>query len=842
MLPRFTKPPLLVNGLAWYPYSDSIQKALTFESKYGDRVELFERSGDRIGVPRGLVSAESSCDQTTEGHPIDINCTVPPRNKEQARLIRESVGLLRHGKNHLLRATTGLGKSFLGINVAAQLNCTTLIVVTKEDLMGEGQWRGAIKKFTDCTDDDIGVIRQDVCDYKGKKFVLGMVHSLVKDKYPDEVKRHFGLVIWDESGSPDTLVTTSLGQVRIQDLVRSKTKCKALSLNTDTGIYEWREILAYHEHPPKNPMMRITHEQGYLDFTSEHPCFTSRGWIKVKDLLGTDFLTLDTEHSFHYNNSKHLENGDGSMGTRNCPRGYFGTNWHDHEQGQIAGSTRGSSNSTGHGEVPTTSALRPHTPKRGGESRLGRPLLILCNLSSGVAATVLASLLLFRRPQNTSAIACNASMAGMAGLVGNGRRFQSSRVPSPVPEQVSKARCGVFPISAFKLWAKEFPEKSQGLLSRVFKRSESNPQAGISPVHNSKHDVQAGWSSLRGQGGPVQGVSVGYSYAGWRAAQERVLPKRDLPKGQKVHELPPRLCSPSRASQNQSNYMGRKVRVLSVVKIDTPKYVYDLEVEGNHNFVANGVLVHNCHRMGAETFSQSCGMFSSKWRLGLSATPKRIDAKDFIFRAHIGPVMVEADLVPLKLKAIMERTKFRLPMVTRRINGNWVSVPLPHDGAKMMGVYKAMAQDQGRNALILDFVYAAWKKGRKIIVFSDLRDAHLEPMYHQCIARGIPAEDMAFYVGGLTEKQRELAKTKQILWATYKMTSEATDIPTLDTAVFATPRANITQPVGRILRSHPDKKQPIVFDPVDTCSSVLQAYASKRRTEYYRLGGEVVTL
>lgn len=447
MLPRFTKPPLLVNGLAWYPYSDSIQKALTFESKYGDRVELFERSGDRIGVPRGLVSAESLFDQTTEGHPIDINCTVPPRNKEQARLIQQSVALLKNGKNHILRATTGIGKSFVGINVAAQLNCTTLIVVTKEDLMGEGQWRGAIKKFTDCTDDDIGVLQQDVCDYKGKKFVLGMVHSLVKDKYPDEVKRYFGLVIWDE-----------------------------------------------------------------------------------------------------------------------------------------------------------------------------------------------------------------------------------------------------------------------------------------------------------------------------------------------------------------------------------------------------------VHRMGAETFSQSCGMFSSRWRLGLSATPKRIDAKDFIFKAHIGPVMVEADLVPLKLKAIMEKTKFRLPMVTRRINGNWVSVPLPHDGAKMMGVYKAMAQDQGRNALILDFVYAAWKKGRKIIVFSDLRDAHLEPMYHQCIARGIPAEDMAFYVGGLTEKQRELAKTKQILWATYKMTSEATDIPTLDTAVFATPRANITQPVGRILRSHPEKKQPIVFDLVDNCSSILQAYASKRRTEYYRLGGEVVTL
>jgi superfamily II DNA or RNA helicase len=37
-----------------------------------------------------------------------------------------------------------------------------------------------------------------VCNFRGKKIVVGMIHSLSKDKYPADFKRHFGAVVWDE--------------------------------------------------------------------------------------------------------------------------------------------------------------------------------------------------------------------------------------------------------------------------------------------------------------------------------------------------------------------------------------------------------------------------------------------------------------------------------------------------------------------------------------------------------------------------------------------------------------------------------------------------------------------
>jgi superfamily II DNA or RNA helicase len=55
--------------------------------------------------------------------------------------------------------------------------------------------------------------------------------------------------------------------------------------------------------------------------------------------------------------------------------------------------------------------------------------------------------------------------------------------------------------------------------------------------------------------------------------------------------------------------------------------VYNLEVEGNHNYFANDVLVHNCHHSLANTYRAIRNYFSSAKLLGLSATPDRSDKR-----------------------------------------------------------------------------------------------------------------------------------------------------------------------------------------------------------------------
>lgn len=56
-------------------------------------------------------------------------------------------------------------------------------------------------------------------------------------------------------------------------------------------------------------------------------------------------------------------------------------------------------------------------------------------------------------------------------------------------------------------------------------------------------------------------------------------------------------------------------------------YVYNLEVEGNNNYFANDILVHNCHHAAAGTWRKITDRFPKSWVIGLTATPCRLDGK-----------------------------------------------------------------------------------------------------------------------------------------------------------------------------------------------------------------------
>jgi len=62
--------------------------------------------------------------------------------------------------------------------------------------------------------------------------------------------------------------------------------------------------------------------------------------------------------------------------------------------------------------------------------------------------------------------------------------------------------------------------------------------------------------------------------------------------------------------------------VSSVVKAET-QFVYDIEVEApHHNFVANGLVVHNCHHYGGCQFREVCSKDPSARKMYLE--------KDFV--------------------------------------------------------------------------------------------------------------------------------------------------------------------------------------------------------------------
>ena len=100
------------------------------------------------------------------------------------------------------------------------------------------------------------------------------------------------------------------------------------------------------------------------------------------------------------------------------------------------------------------------------------------------------------------------------------------------------------------------------------------------------------------------------------------------------------------------------------------------------------------------------------------------------------------------------------------------------------------------------------------------------------------AAPAGFYVGGMKQKDLDITETKQIVLATYAMAAEALDIKTLSTLVMATPKTDITQSVGRILRMKHDN--PIIVDIIDTHDTFQNQWKLRKRF-YKKANYKIVT-
>lgn len=253
-----------------------------------------------------------------------------------------------------------------------------------------------------------------------------------------------------------------------------------------------------------------------------------------------------------------------------------------------------------------------------------------------------------------------------------------------------------------------------------------------------------------------------------------------------------------------------------------------------------GLLIcDEVHQMAAECFVRVCQSFNAKLRLGFSATPNRKDGKTKLLHWHIGPTLVRGTVVAMKPKVLVRQTGWKIPTKKKLVGNEWQYIPIPYKPGRMMLVAKAMAGNDIRNMEIVNFVLQSYKAGRTTLVLSDLREDHLDRLFQMLTGEGVPGNEIGYYVGGM--KKFELASTKKrkVVLGTYKMCSTGTDVPVWDTLVMATPRSEVKQSVGRVLRAVDGKKQPIILDLVDY-NSIFQGFHLSRLKQYYSIGAEIV--
>jgi superfamily II DNA or RNA helicase len=97
---------------------------------------------------------------------------------------------------------------------------------------------------------------------------------------------------------------------------------------------------------------------------------------------------------------------------------------------------------------------------------------------------------------------------------------------------------------------------------------------------------------------------------------------------------------------------------------------------------------------------------------------------------------------------------------------------------------------------------------------------------------------VGYYIGGMKESALKETEGKKIVIATYSMAAEALDIKTLTTLIMATPKTDIEQSVGRILREK--HSQPIVVDIIDS-HDIFQNQWRKRKTFYKKENYRIIS-
>ena len=274
--------------------------------------------------------------------------------------------------------------------------------------------------------------------------------------------------------------------------------------------------------------------------------------------------------------------------------------------------------------------------------------------------------------------------------------------------------------------------------------------------------------------------------------------------------------------QNTVEVIGKDIVICMLQSLSMKSY-------DKHVFNGFGLtVIDETHHICSRTFSSALFNVTTKYILGLSATPERKDGLTKVLNWFVGDICfkIERDVSNLDIKC--EQLNFYCDEFVT------TDIPLSVTGRiSVPGIINIIANISVRNALIVDRLKLFLDDGRKTIVLSDRR-RHCEELLERLNNEGI--FDCGLYMGGMSEIALKNSESKNILLATYSLAQEGLDIPSLDTLILATPKTDVVQACGRILRTgNVRKHQPYILDIVDSFSILINQ--GKKRSAFYKKSG-----
>jgi superfamily II DNA or RNA helicase len=248
--------------------------------------------------------------------------------------------------------------------------------------------------------------------------------------------------------------------------------------------------------------------------------------------------------------------------------------------------------------------------------------------------------------------------------------------------------------------------------------------------------------------------------------------------------------------------------------------LYDKEFPANAFSSFGLTIIDEVHRIGSEQFSKTLLRIVTPYMLGISATVERKDGLTKVLNMFIGdkiyteerenddPVCVRA------IEYVCSDPDFNEVVYDYRGNPQYSTM-----------ISKLCAYNRRSEFIVRVIADLVKENPENQIMLLGQQRAILTYMFDAINHRGIAT--VGYYVGGMKQGDLQETESKQIVLATYAMAAEALDIKTLSTLVMITPKTDIIQSVGRILRVKHDN--PIVVDIVDKHDLFQKQWAQRRR-------------
>ena len=229
------------------------------------------------------------------------------------------------------------------------------------------------------------------------------------------------------------------------------------------------------------------------------------------------------------------------------------------------------------------------------------------------------------------------------------------------------------------------------------------------------------------------------------------------------------------------------------------------------------------HHLSSEVFSNCLKKCNTLYSLGLSATMERKDGLTNVFKMYLGEICYKPPKNSSQDNVLVKAIDFivhdeEYNEVERDFRGNVK--------------YTTMVSKVSNLNIRSDFIVYILESelfinpNQQFIVLAQTKNI-LNYLYKAINYKNIAS--VGYYIGGMKNEDLKKSESKTIILATFSMAAEALDIKSLTSLFLASPKSDIVQAVGRILREK--HANPLVIDLIDNHDVFLNQF-NKRRAFY----------